>query len=280
MSFLALLVALVLSVVWDYGRLVHRDGWYRRWQAQLGSLGLPNTPAVLLQVLVPALVAQIVLNALEPMLFHLGWIVAAVFLLLYALGRERLGTQSETYRSQCRRNDFEAALLFGQESLAVPQDAVEGRESALEVHRAMQKAYLYQALTRWFAVLFYFLLLGPAGALAYRLLCLSAENNETAAALQGYADWIPGRLAAAAFTLTGNFVESADELAAGFLQAHMTSPELLYSVAMAATGEDRVEPPAEGFGDFAARQNEAFEALLRRSGICWLVSISLLVLLF
>lgn len=279
MSFLALLVALVLSVVWDYGRVVHRDDWYRRWQAQLGSLGLPDTAVVLLQVLLPALVAQLVLNALEPMLFHLGWIVAAVVLLLYALGRERLGAQSETYRSQCRRSDFEAALLFGQESLAVSQDVAEACESELEVHQAMQKAYLYQALARWFAVLFYFLLLGPAGALAYRLLCLSAENNAIASGLLGYADWIPGRLTAASFTLAGNFVESADELAAGFMQAHMTSPELLYSVAMAATGQDRVEPPAEGFGDFAARQNEAFEALIRRSGICWLVLISLLVLL-
>ena len=278
MSFLALLLTLALSLAWDYGRALHRDGWYRRWRGQVAALGLRGVPAVLVLVGLPVIAVQLLLRELQPLVFGLGWIAAATLLLLYSLGRGKLNAESERYRSQCRRGDFEGALLYAQQSLGLAGQTP-SLDSQPDVHRTLQTCFLYQAQQRWFAVLFYFLLLGPAGALAYRLLYLAAEEEPAAAMLLQYVDWVPGRLMAAAFTVTGNFVESADELAAGLLQAGMRTPAFLYSVAMAATGEDRVAVPIEGFGAFAARQNEAFMGLLRRSGTCWVVVIALLELL-
>ena len=141
----------------------------------------------------------------------------------------------------------------------------------------MQRAFLYQAQQGWFAVLFYFLLLGPVGALAYRVLQLATPGKSSS--LLWLADWVPARLLAASFTLTGNFVESADELLAGFAGGKMRAPDLLYSVAMAATGEDKKPLPEDDFGVHAARQNEQFAALVRRSSVAWIVLVSLGVLL-
>ena len=59
----------------------------------------------------------------------------------------------------------------------------------------------------------------------------------------------------------------------------MEVQELLYSVAMAATGEDKRAVPESEFGIYAARQNELFSALVRRSSVAWVVVVSLGVLL-
>ena len=278
MIFLALILALLLAFAWDFGPALHRDGWYLRWRSQLAGLGFGPVPLLLLSVLVPCAAVQLALNALEPLLFGAAWIVAAAGLLLYAFGRSNVGAELEKYRSQCRREDFEAAYLYGAEELRwFNGSGTSGARSPDEVHRAMQRGYLYQAQQRWFAVLFYFLLLGPVGALAYRLLQF-AEQGKPSIALQ-LADWVPARLLAASFTLTGNFVESADELLAGLLGGKMEVQELLYSVAMAATGEDKRAVPESEFGIYAARQNELFSALVRRSSVAWVVVVSLGVLL-
>lgn len=277
MIFLSLILALLLAFAWDFGPSLHRDDWYRRWRSQLAGMGFGPVPLELLAVLLPCALVQFALNALEPLLFGAAWIVAAAALLLYAFGRGSVGAELEKYRSQCRREDFEAAYLYGSAELRWFNGVgTDGALSPDKVHRAMQQGFLYQAQQRWFAVLFYFLLLGPVGALAYRLLQLSAQGKPSLG-LQ-LADWVPARLLAASFTITGNFVESSDELLAGILRGKMEVGELLYSVAMAATGEDKTPVPEAGFGTYAARQNELFAALVRRSSVAWVVLVSLGVL--
>lgn len=280
MIFLALILTTLVAFAWDYGQVLHRDDWFTRWQAQVSGLGLGASLSAVLSIIVPVILAQLVLNALAPMLFGIVWIAAAVFLLLYSFGRGCIGAQLEKYRSQCRREDFEAAYLYGSEELRwfSSLEAAQTRGPA-QVHVAMQRAFLYQALQRWFAVLLYFLLLGPAAALAYRLLQLSADSGLPVQRFLAIADWVPARLLAAAFTLTGDFVESADELLAGVLHGKVCASDLLHSVAMAATGEDKKEAPEQGFGLYAARQNEMFAGLVRRSSVAWVVVVALIVLL-
>lgn len=278
MTFLALIIALVLERLSPLEDWLHRDNWYLRWQGQLTALGLGDFLQVLLSVAVPLVLAHLVLNALHPLVFGLAWIAAAVVLLLYSLGRDNLGAQQERYRSQCRRGDFEGAWLTASSEFDwfVPEEKLD----AQRIHRGVQKGFLYQEYQRWFAVLFYFLLLGPIGALAYRLLYLACDGQISRQKIMFYVDWVPVRLLAAAFTLTGNFVASADELWDALRAPEMSSAEVLYTVAMAATGQDRV-PDEEGglSGQRAAVENEMFAALARRASICWVAVIAALVVL-
>lgn len=278
MTFLALIIAIVLERLTPLEDWLLHDGWFRRWQSQLASLGLGEMLQVLLAVLLPVIAAHLVLEALRPLLFGLAWIGAAVIILLYSLGRSNLGAQQERYRSQCRRGDFEAAWLAA--SAEYDWFRTDEALDADSMHRLAQQGFLYEAFQRWFAVLFYFLVLGPVGALAYRLIQLSCERKPERQWLLFYVDWVPVRLLAAAFTLTGNFVASADELWDALRAPAMSSQEVLYTVALAATGEDRLAPESGGLsGQRAAAQNEIFASLVRRASVCWVAIIAALVIL-
>ena len=154
--------------------------------------------------------------------------------------------------------------------------------SAEEVHRLVQHGFFYEGFQRWFAVLFYFVLLGPAGALAYRLLQLCRRDFEVDLAQRclHLADWIPVRLLAAAFSLTGDFVGSRDKLLEAMVDTSLGAPELLQVVGRAALDLDAEQSPQEvDFGALAAEENAEMAGLLFRSAACWVAVISLLVLL-
>ena len=278
MTFLALIIAIVLERLTPLEDWLLHDGWFRRWQGQLASLGLGQTLQVVMAVLLPVIAAHLVLEAVRPLLFGLAWIGVAVVVLLYSLGRSNLGAQQERYRSQCRRGDFEAAWLAA--SAEYDWFRSDDELDAESVHRLAQQGFLYEAYQRWFAVLFYFLLLGPVGALAYRLIHLSCDGHPERQELLFWIDWAPVRLLAAAFTLAGNFVASADELWDALRDPAMTSSSVLYTVALAATGEDRIPAETDGLsGQRAAQQNEIFAALIRRASVCWVTVIAALVIL-
>jgi AmpE protein len=283
MSFLAIIVALLLVQAWGSGTRVHRDNWFYNWQSRVGAWGVSGGLKLALLVLPPVLATSLLLDALEPVLFGLLWIVLAAGLLLYAFGRGDFHVLMQRYRSHCHSGDFEAAYLsagaeFGWEP------GVNDPESAQEVHALIQRELLYEGYQRWFAVLFYFVLLGPAGALAYRLLQLCRESVEPQVARRwvSLADWVPARLLAATFAVTGDFVGSRDALLGVFQRASLGARELLYKVAIVALG---IEPcgatdDPSAFGELASAQNREFGSLLARSAVCWVVIISLLVLLY
>ena len=146
----------------------------------------------------------------------------------------------------------------------------------------VQRGFFYEGYQRWFAVLFYFVLLGPAGALAYRLLQLSRNyfDPELVDRCLFLVDWVPARLLAAAFSLTGDFVGSRDELLQGLAEPQLGAPEFLQSVGRASLDLENtafdgdVDP-----GAIAEQEIDETAALLFRSAACWVVAISLLVLL-
>jgi AmpE protein len=81
---------------------------------------------------------------------------------------------------------------------------------------AVVEATFRSALQRWFGVLFWFLLAGPAGALAYRLAQLLAYNDTMASEQNGEArglaqrialilDWAPAHLMALAMAIASDF---------------------------------------------------------------------------
>ena len=91
---------------------------------------------------------------------------------------------------------------------------------------SLVEATLLNALRRWFAVLLWFLLLGPVGALGYRLLALMAESPMRARVpveplalaqrLLGWIEWPVAQLMAFSMALVGNF----DTACKAWRQAH------------------------------------------------------------
>ena len=279
MTYLAMVCALVLVLAWDGTAALQQDQWYRSWLQRVQGWNLSPAPGLALAILGPALLAYWVLDLLASFLFGVLWFAASVVVLLYAFGRGDFRAQMEQYRRQARSGNFEGAYLS--EITEMPALA-EGEDpaTAQDVHAMTQRALLYEGFQRWFAVVFFFLLLGPVGALAYRLLQVSRESfePELSARCLFLVDWVPARVLAATFVVTGHFVNSRDELLEVLQSGRERTESLLYRVGVAAIASPPA--PGEGFGLWAAEQNEEFGSLLKRSAGAWLVLISLYVVLF
>jgi membrane protein required for beta-lactamase induction len=89
-------------------------------------------------------------------------------------------------------------------------------------YRSVSGLIFWQAHERFFGVIFWFLVLGPVGALLYRMISWLQESAPRLQAefypqyahhvyqLYWIVAWIPSRLAALSYTLTGNFLPGFD----------------------------------------------------------------------
>ncbi|PLW82962.1 hypothetical protein CWI75_05880 [Kineobactrum sediminis] len=278
MIFLAFIIAFTVRQLWGSQEWLHRDGWWLDWQRRAAGFELGPWLQLLLTVGLPVLLAALVLDLLRPFLFGLLWIIAAVLLLLYAFGRGDFHALMARYRDYCERGNGEGAWLFAREELGVEVATDNDPERPLfDLHQQVQVSLLYDGFQRWFAVVFFFFLLGPAAALGYRLLQLYRETNREGPVLRLLLvlDWVPARLLAATFVLTGDFVRSRDALVAMVGDASVAAGQLLQSVGVAAAAPVTRESPLLQ----AAEDVDALSGLLRRSGVAWVLAAALFAIL-
>ena len=279
MSFLAMIIALLIAQLRDKDSALFHDRWLMDVDDRLRQMGMSPGVSFLCSLALPVIGVGVVLNYLEPRLFGLLWIAFSVVILLYSFGSVNFPAMLDRYRAYFNSGNFESAWLDAQGESATEMDAVE-EPSPEDVQIHVQQFLIYEGYQGWFAILFFFVVFGPEGALAYRLLQLYSRfpEAELAQRLLFYVDWLPVRLVAATFSLTGDFLASRDKLLASFSQASQSASEVLISIARAALGLKRGDTQSD-VGDVAAAQVNQIEALLSRCAVFWLASISLLVLL-
>ncbi len=137
----------------------------------------------------------------------------AILVLLFSLGPRDLPEEVDDYCAAIERgNEQDAARLTRELAEQEPPADEPARR------RLIERAVCVQANNRMFGVIFWFLVLGaagPAGAWLFRVIDLmrrravyGAPGGEVLAAartLHGLMAWLPGRLMAAGFPLTGSF---------------------------------------------------------------------------
>lgn len=215
MTLLAVIAALVLERLLAHLEHLREPRWFdaylRWWRARLGG-GLWDGPAGVLAVLAPPVAALALAQlALGGLLWGLGGLALGVVALLYCLGPRDLDAEARRFAAAWEAGETERARA-ALETLAgrAPEEPPERWPAAAA--RAVTAA----AVTRVFGVLFWFALLGPAGALLYRLAVLLAEAarewgggmHEAAVTLREILDWVPVRLTLAGYALAGDFEET------------------------------------------------------------------------
>ncbi|MEP0203477.1 MAG: regulatory signaling modulator protein AmpE [Halioglobus sp.] len=281
MTFLALIVGVIFYYLWSTDNPVQQDGWYVRWQSTVQSSGLSGGLAVLLILFGPVLLAIWVLSVLDSILFGVFWIGAAAVLLIYAFGRRDYNTFVAKYQHFAKSGNLEAAYLTLKDSLPWLQEE-EPPASSLELHAAVRGALSYEGYQRWFPVVFYFVIAGPAGALAYRLLHLLEDIDPgLKRRCLHVADWLPTRLTAATFAVAGDFSGSRAELVASLGDLDRPSADILTAVGRAANGAPDPDEKASAEIQSAEMADDvaSLDALMSRSVGVWLVVISLFELL-
>ena len=278
MAFLVLLLVLLFETFSNWRLHIQQDRFWLRLLARVeGRPRLTAAPwlSLALLVLLPVLLLGLVLVGLHPLAY--GWLALPVHLLvlIYSLGRGDVQTSLGPFRDAWRRGDSQAAYLVAERDLALE---VPDGDALLE---RVQGYLLWQAYQGFFAVIFWYALLGPVAALAYRLLALTDEHaqveslRERAVRLRHVFDWLPARLLAASFGLIGNFIAVSRVLLHELLSRDVTAAQLVGDAGRAAS-----EVPGETLGGEAGvRSLDELWQLLVRAAVLWYAAIALLVLL-
>ncbi len=273
MTFLALMVAVLLYYLWGPEGPLHDDGWFRALERRVASFGLLPWVSLVLVVLLPSAFAAWLLGQVESLFFGLFWIAGAVLLLLYAFGWFDYHTALERYAGHCDRDDLEGAWLDARDAMALG-DSEQQPETPEQMHNLVQGGLMFEGYQRWFPIVFWLLLLGPAGAFAYRLIALAAEGEfkAPAAKLRYLADFLPARALALTFAVTGDFVRCRQALQSALPDTDLPAEKVLMRVGHGAMG---ARPVTEGEAQLAAWETRETGALLKRSAATWLVVVSL-----
>ncbi|BFI94673.1 MAG: hypothetical protein RSP_01830 [Rhodanobacter sp.] len=203
---LRLLAALIaLGLLHWQPRLAHwrNDGGFRRWVAQLSDTA--GAGRVVLALLLPLLLCALATWLLRHLpLADLSHLLFALVVLLFCFGPHAFEADLEAILAAQDDTGREAAAqALAEDGEHVPWRAVE-----------LGEATVYAALRRRFGVLFWFFLLGPLGALLYRLaralghddtLRLDTEARGTARQLANGLDWVPAQLMVFTLALVGHW---------------------------------------------------------------------------
>ncbi len=277
MSFLVILLVLLVDKFSDWRPRLQNDGpWLARLRQAETSPSLQRAPwlVLLLLVLLPVALLGLLLAALEPLAY--GWLSLPLHLLvlLYSLGRGHAKSELGTFRDAWRRGDQEAAALAAERDIGLQE------QDPPSLLQAVQTRLLWKSYEGFFAVIFWYLLLGPMAALAYRLLALCAEHaeleglRERAEQLRHAFDWLPVRVLLGSFALVGNFVAVNRALLHELLSWDVSARRLLADAGPLAAD---LSPQIDGEAGIA--RLDGIAALLVRTRVFWYAVIAVLTLL-
>ncbi|MCW8956549.1 MAG: regulatory signaling modulator protein AmpE [Gammaproteobacteria bacterium] len=210
MALICILIGLILERTLDSIREFRKFDWfnqYSQWMIKHLPGLIEQGASSIIILLLPLMIAMaIVQNTLDDIFFDLFSVVFGLAVFVYCLGPRDLNMEIDGFLDARENGDEEkaqqyASALIGKEASPAPDQQIAD----------VMHAILHQSNDRIFAVIFWFVVLGPFGAILYRLTSytmLFSVNKTLAAAakkLQAILAWAPAHLVAMGYALTGNY---------------------------------------------------------------------------
>jgi len=201
-ALIAVVVALLLSHRLPEPGQWRRFDWFAHWRAacdaRFGAAAAGSTGGVLL-LLLPVFALGVLQALLSGQMFGLPSLLLGVFFLFACWGPRDLDRDVEAVLDA---EDPDSRLAAAAPLFPYAAPSIDGP--------ALVDAAFGEALRRWFGVLFWFLLLGPAGALLYRLTQLMVLAHPPAqvsslGTLRLVLDWPVAQLMTLALALVASF---------------------------------------------------------------------------
>lgn len=298
MNLIALLIGLVIERLAT--QLFH---WRRmRWIDRIIDFGFrqaervatwPAVIPIILLGIVLVLPVFAVIWFLGDTLAGFTYLLLAVVVLLFSLGPRDVGEEVAEYCDALTAGDEE--LVHNSAKAIVEGDVP---DDPAQRTQCVEAAVCVQANNRLFAVIFWFVVLGPLAAWAYRATDLirrravfnatresGADGNaermrEAAETLHGWVAWIPARLTAIGYAAAGHMDDAIAAFRAPTEDTGLTTSErsehLLARVGLAALAlQDR---PDESPAERAIRGAQAASHLVFKLLLIWAVIISAMTL--
>ena len=272
----------------------------------------PWQAALALVYLLPLLLLLLVLRLVDGSAFGLPTMLVHILIVLIAFDRTQPGRLSREFIALWSKGDQAAVTAFLQHNFRGADD--QQFADAVEAGPYFRKHLVYRFFERMFVQFFWYIAAGPAGVLisytSYQLRdsaqlrdsmvsgssddAKDAEDEagdegeqqenpsqthpkaiETIETIVHLLEWIPLRLVALSFSLTGNFVHCFAALRKSFLEfgREIDNAGLLYNFADLALfgGIPRNDAQAEpDDSDHQAQEIESLQALLERCQLLWL----------
>lgn len=221
MALLIIVLSLFIERVWTSLSELRSFDWFEqlvdRWSGKGPGRPLSGALGVLAVMALP-LVAVVIVHALLADIFALLGFAFAVAVVLFCLGPRDLDADVHRFLNAWEQGDEGRAQGYARQIYAATATPVETRS----VGRAVVEGMLVAAHERWFGVIFWFVILGPLGALWYRLACVLRDKcigqseedafKDAALMLHHILAWIPVRLTLLGYALAGSFADTFEAL--------------------------------------------------------------------
>lgn len=266
LAFLSFIVATGLYWFMGPGGPLHAIDLQSPFKAQIDEQSGPNAVLIWL-VVVPTATFAVAFAILESLFGGAAMLLVGTATLFYAFGRDDYPTLTQRFLARSKAGDNVGAAMViesaGGEVKAGDEDDLADLASVFFSKMAMQ---------RWFGPIVYFFLMGPAGAVAYRL----AQEAQSASlpisdSIMRIIEWLPSRLMVLSFAVFGDFDKTLGHLGGKGLSLQPSTAEFL---------EDAVEAALTDISSSSLyeRVNGLFR-LLERSFLLWLGVLALFVLI-
>ena len=281
MNLISILIALAVETLYRPVSSYRRYDWLMdlssRLYQNLSAQSWRDTPAgVILMVALPCLAVWLISAMLAGVTSLFGFLFG-LLVLIYCIGPRDLLDDVHRFAEAVRADDTETARALAGEILG---QEVEGDREALAI--AVRDAIPLAANTRVLGILFWFMIMGPVGAVLFRYACLLRHESgwsdgftRSLERLHEILLWPSARLSVIGFALVGSFVDTISnwQSAADFWQRD--SEELLRLSGLGAIRHELDEDAEEGT---AVEAVHSMLALMKRTLIIWLVILALLTL--
>ena len=215
MSLLSVIFALIAeSFISSLSELRRFDFFYRyvSWlRAKLPTFSFQNGTVSLVIILAIALFAVWLISAMLGNVLGLFGFLFGIAVLIFTIGPRDLEEDVQNIKTAFENNDFEEAN-FHTSNMANRTIS----EPPLQLAQTVKEEILLQANTRMLGVFFWFILLGPVGAILFRLSSLLKNNQqdeddefaEASRDLYKIVNWLPARICVLSYAVAGNFVDT------------------------------------------------------------------------
>jgi AmpE protein len=280
MTFLSILIALLIERSLPQLKSFRRFDWlrdYSRWMVEVLQIDKLGPWAALTLLIAPVLVATWLLASIfDNAFFGLFELAFGVIVVYLTLGPRELDPEVDDYLDALDMADPQARRVA-----AAPLLDGELPAELSEQARSVGQSLFSEALIRIYAPIFWFVLLGPVAAVAYRLLERLMRDPELleeglhrlrapARELLGWMDWIPARLTLFAYMIAGRFDDGWQAFRRGMALAadiYESNVEMLRRVGAASIGL----PDEISASEAAAAEVRKARGLILRSLVIWLL---------
>ena len=213
MSLLSVIFALIAeSILTSLPEMRRFDFFhtYSRWlRDKLPTFSFQNGSVTLVAVLAGALFSVWLVSAMLANVLGLFGFIFGIAVLIFTIGPRDLDSDVQNVITAIENEDYDAANIYASELCGR-----EVSEAPLQLVQTVKEEILLQANSRMLGVFFWFILLGPVGAVLFRAVCLLKDNeddsdfSDACRELYDILIWLPARICVLSYAVAGNFVDT------------------------------------------------------------------------